>query len=378
MSGKYSDAFVEHMVQSYKGGCSDIAPSCYVGCSCAEGWTAGSARQNSDGSWTTSFANENNGDNIWAIDRRHNGGAYNSTQLACYKAGCESGYYVERPSSSIFIEKQSSTEKHGLPCFKAVGCKAGFTTEKIDGAESYTYHGFTCYKQEECPDGYFKDKPNTSYFTYKTSSNCYKATGCKEGYTTEKIEGTESYTYHGFTCYKNKESSDGYFCSKQTGDYLNLEITVKDYMENGTRRNKIIFSTETTNNNLKNSDTIYITADIEYKLCESSYSNQECSSKVQPTNFSTDIYSLLYDRNMATIFMPIITGYSSTRFTRITIKSVSLNNGIPVGGSSKICEISESGNKTCIEGYEACLIDGSSDYKLGLLITNVKWDTTLE
>ena len=181
MSGKYSDAFVEHMVQSYKGGCSDIAPSCYVGCSCAEGWTAGSARQNSDGSWTTSFANENNGDNIWAIDRRHNGGAYNSTQLACYKAGCESGYYVERPSSSIFIEKQSSTEKHGLPCFKAVGCKAGFTTEKIDGAESYTYHGFTCYKNE-CDDGYFPiseaPKDYQKYANIKNSVNgkCYKPT----------------------------------------------------------------------------------------------------------------------------------------------------------------------------------------------------------
>ena len=214
--GKYSDAFVEHMVQSYKGGCSDIAPSCYVGCSCAEGWTAGSARQNSDGSWTTSFANENNGDNIWAIDRRHNGGAYNSTQLACYKAGCESGYYVERPSSSIFIEKQSSTEKHGLPCFKAVGCKAGFTTEKIDGAESYTYHGFTCYKQEECSDGYFDDKPDDKYFTYETKGSCYKVTGCKTGYSPnpdpygncpyngddKSIDSSiRDQSYHGFNCY---------------------------------------------------------------------------------------------------------------------------------------------------------------------------------
>ena len=177
---RYGEAFKEKTTRSEGISCNSYA-NCYIGCSCASGWTQGTA--------------PSSGEYVWATDNRYTG--VNSLSVG---SGLNASGTVDAQSAS------SGISASGLSADSGAGISA-----KSSGSGNYsvstmgTSGGMTCYKKA-CPDGYYLDAPNSTYFEYTTSTGpieltCYKATGCKDGYATTGI-GSAVASYHGFSCYE--------------------------------------------------------------------------------------------------------------------------------------------------------------------------------
>ena len=177
---RYGEAFKEKTTRSEGISCNSYA-NCYIGCSCASGWTQGTA--------------PSSGEYVWATDNRYTG--VNSLSVG---SGLNASGTIDAQSAS------SGISASGLSADSGAGISA-----KSSGSGNYsvstmgTSGGMTCYKKA-CPDGYYLDAPNSTYFEYTTSTGpieltCYKATGCKDGYATTGI-GSAVASYHGFSCYE--------------------------------------------------------------------------------------------------------------------------------------------------------------------------------
>ena len=177
---RYGEAFKEKTTRSEGISCNSYA-NCYIGCSCASGWTQGTA--------------PSSGEYVWATDNRYTG--VNSLSVG---SGLNASGTIDAQSAS------SGISASGLGADSGAGISA-----KSSGSGNYsvstmgTSGGMTCYKKA-CPDGYYLDAPNSTYFEYTTSTGpveltCYKATGCKDGYATTGI-GSAVASYHGFSCYE--------------------------------------------------------------------------------------------------------------------------------------------------------------------------------
>ena len=177
---RYGEAFKEKTTRSEVISCNSYA-NCYIGCSCASGWTQGTA--------------PSSGEYVWATDNRYTG--VNSLSVG---SGLNASGTIDAQSAS------SGISASGLSADSGAGISA-----KSSGSGNYsvstmgTSGGMTCYKKA-CPDGYYLDAPNSTYFEYTTSTGpveltCYKATGCKDGYATTGI-GSAVASYHGFSCYE--------------------------------------------------------------------------------------------------------------------------------------------------------------------------------
>ena len=96
--------------------------------------------------------------------------------ITCYKKACDSGYYLDQPSSTYFTQT-STPGTIDLTCYKATGCKAGY----YNGGSSYDYHGFKCSPcTYSCSSGYTLGKTSSSCgsgYTYKSTSATTQ-TGC--------------------------------------------------------------------------------------------------------------------------------------------------------------------------------------------------------
>ena len=177
----YGEAFKEKTTRSEGISCNSYA-NCYIGCSCASGWTQGTA--------------PSSGEYVWATDNRYTG--VNSLSVG---SGLNASGTIDAQSAS------SGISASGLSADSGAGISA-----KSSGSGNYsvstmgTSGGMTCYKKA-CPDGYYLDAPNSTYFEYTTSTGtidlqCYKATGCADGYSSS---GTGAGgIYHGTVCKKDE------------------------------------------------------------------------------------------------------------------------------------------------------------------------------
>ena len=184
---RYGEAFKEKTTRSEGISCNSYA-NCYIGCSCASGWTQGTA--------------PSSGEYVWATDNRYTG--VNSLSVG---SGLNASGTIDAQSAS------SGISASGLSADSGAGISA-----KSSGSGNYsvstmgTSGGMTCYKKA-CPDGYYLDAPNSTAFKSTSTTGpveltCYKATGCKDGYTSTG-KGAK-YSWHGMNC--NRETTY-YLCS---------------------------------------------------------------------------------------------------------------------------------------------------------------------
>ena len=177
---RYGEAFKEKTTRSEGISCNSYA-NCYIGCSCASGWTQGTA--------------PSSGEYVWATDNRYTG--VNSLSVG---SGLNASGTIDAQSAS------SGISASGLSADSGAGISA-----KSSGSGNYsvstmgTSGGMTCYKAA-CPSGYILTAPSPSYaFKYTSTTGtidlkCYKATGCADGYSST---GTGAGgTYQGYTCKK--------------------------------------------------------------------------------------------------------------------------------------------------------------------------------
>ena len=177
---RYGEAFKEKTTRSEGISCNSYA-NCYIGCSCASGWTQGTA--------------PSSGEYVWATDNRYTG--VNSLSVG---SGLNASGTIDAQSAS------SGISASGLSADSGAGISA-----KSSGSGNYsvstmgTSGGMTCYKKA-CPSGYILTAPSPSYaFKYTSTTGtidlqCYKATGCADGYSSS---GTGAGgTYQGYTCKK--------------------------------------------------------------------------------------------------------------------------------------------------------------------------------
>ena len=179
---RYGEAFKEKTTRSEGISCNSYA-NCYIGCSCASGWTQGTA--------------PSSGEYVWATDNRYTG--VNSLSVG---SGLNASGTIDAQSAS------SGISASGLSADSGSGISA-----KSSGSGNYsvstmgTSGGMTCYKKA-CPDGYYLDAPNSTAFKSTSTTGaagltCYKATGCKDGYTS--TGKGEKYSWHGMNC--NRETT---------------------------------------------------------------------------------------------------------------------------------------------------------------------------
>ena len=184
---RYGEAFKEKTTRSEGISCNSYA-NCYIGCSCASGWTQGTA--------------PSSGEYVWATDNRYTG--VNSLSVG---SGLNASGTIDAQSAS------SGISASGLGADSGAGISA-----KSSGSGNYsvstmgTSGGMTCYKKA-CPDGYYLDAPNSTAFKSTSTTGaarltCYKATGCKDGYSFTG-KGAK-YSWHGMNC--NRETTY-YLCS---------------------------------------------------------------------------------------------------------------------------------------------------------------------
>ena len=184
---RYGEAFKEKTTRSEGISCNSYA-NCYIGCSCASGWTQGTA--------------PSSGEYVWATDNRYTG--VNSLSVG---SGLNASGTIDAQSAS------SGISASGLSADSGAGISA-----KSSGSGNYsvstmgTSGGMTCYKKA-CPDGYYLDAPNSTAFKSTSTTGaarltCYKATGCKDGYSFTG-KGAK-YSWHGMNC--NRETTY-YLCS---------------------------------------------------------------------------------------------------------------------------------------------------------------------
>ena len=184
---RYGEAFKEKTTRSEGISCNSYA-NCYIGCSCASGWTQGTA--------------PSSGEYVWATDNRYTG--VNSLSVG---SGLNASGTIDAQSAS------SGISASGLSADSGAGISA-----KSSGSGNYsvstmgTSGGMTCYKKA-CDSGYYLDAPDSTAFKSTSTTGaagltCYKATGCKDGYTSTG-KGAK-YSWHGMNC--NRETTY-YLCS---------------------------------------------------------------------------------------------------------------------------------------------------------------------
>ena len=203
-SYSYGTAFKEKTTASEGIACNSFA-NCYVGCSCQSGWTQGSVPTTGEYVWATdgrytgvNSMSAGGSDNVGALSRGAstqsansnaqvvslNGGVStmgSSGGMTCYKAACDSGYYLDTPNSTYF-KSTSKTGTIGLTCYKATGCQSGY----YNGGSSQDYHGYKCSKcTYSCPSGYYE-----------------ATTSCPEGYTFQSTSATTQSGCAAKTCGK--------------------------------------------------------------------------------------------------------------------------------------------------------------------------------
>ena len=180
-SYRYGEAFKEKTTRSEGISCNSYA-NCYIGCSCASGWTQGTA--------------PSSGEYVWATDSRYTG--VNSLSVG---SGLNASGTIDAQSAS------SGITASGLRTDSGTGISA-----KSSGSGNYsvstmgTSGGMTCYKKA-CDSGYYLDAPDSTAFKSTSTTGaagltCYKATGCKDGYTS--TGKGEKYSWHGMNC--NRET----------------------------------------------------------------------------------------------------------------------------------------------------------------------------
>ena len=178
---RYGEAFKEKTTRSEGISCNSYA-NCYIGCSCASGWTQGTA--------------PSSGEYVWATDNRYTG--VNSLSVG---SGLNASGTIDAQSAS------SGISASGLGADSGAGISA-----KSSGSGNYsvstmgTSGGMTCYKKA-CDSGYYLDAPDSTAFKSTSTTGaagltCYKATGCKDGYTS--TGKGEKYSWHGMNC--NRET----------------------------------------------------------------------------------------------------------------------------------------------------------------------------
>ena len=178
---RYGEAFKEKTTRSEGISCNSYA-NCYIGCSCASGWTQGTA--------------PSSGEYVWATDNRYTG--VNSLSVG---SGLNASGTIDAQSAS------SGISASGLSADSGAGISA-----KSSGSGNYsvstmgTSGGMTCYKKA-CDSGYYLDAPDSTAFKSTSTTGaagltCYKATGCKDGYTS--TGKGEKYSWHGMNC--NRET----------------------------------------------------------------------------------------------------------------------------------------------------------------------------
>ena len=179
---RYGEAFKEKTTRSEGISCNSYA-NCYIGCSCASGWTQGTA--------------PSSGEYVWATDNRYTG--VNSLSVS---SGLNASGTIDAQSAS------SGISASGLSADSGAGISA-----KSSGSGNYsvstmgTSGGMTCYKKA-CDSGYYLDAPDSTAFKSTSTTGaagltCYKATGCKDGYTSTG-KGAK-YSWHGMNC--NRETT---------------------------------------------------------------------------------------------------------------------------------------------------------------------------
>ena len=179
---RYGEAFKEKTTRSEGISCNSYA-NCYIGCSCASGWTQGTA--------------PSSGEYVWATDNRYTG--VNSLSVS---SGLNASGTIDAQSAS------SGISASGLGADSGAGISA-----KSSGSGNYsvstmgTSGGMTCYKKA-CDSGYYLDAPDSTAFKSTSTTGaagltCYKATGCKDGYTS--TGKGEKYSWHGMNC--NRETT---------------------------------------------------------------------------------------------------------------------------------------------------------------------------
>ena len=134
---RYGEAFKEKTTRSEGISCNSYA-NCYIGCSCASGWTQGTA--------------PSSGEYVWATDNRYTG--VNSLSVG---SGLNASGTIDAQSAS------SGISASGLSADSGAGISA-----KSSGSGNYsvstmgTSGGMTCYKKA-CPSGYILTAPSPSY-----------------------------------------------------------------------------------------------------------------------------------------------------------------------------------------------------------------------
>ena len=126
-----------------------------------------------------------------------------STGTTCYKAACDSGYYLDAPNSTYFTST-SKTGTLGLTCYKATGCKDGYAEDGDTSGLGATYHGMKCY-EAGCPDGSYYSiiKPTVTHMLFLERlgyENCYFPS-CAIGYSSTP-NGLPVAEWNGYKCYR--------------------------------------------------------------------------------------------------------------------------------------------------------------------------------
>ena len=156
--------------------------------------------------------------------------------MTCYKAACDSGYYLDEPNSTYFTSS-NQTGTVGLTCYKATGCKSGY----YNGGSSHDYHGYKCSEcTYSCPSGYSTSTTScSSGYALKTSSATTQG-GCPSK-TCGKCEKDE-YCACSYTIWPEKVSRGSYFdiyywaeikCTRDIRDHEEIIIELSQIDQSG-------------------------------------------------------------------------------------------------------------------------------------------------
>jgi hypothetical protein len=165
-NAKYGDVFVEGSATEQVSGCD--ASKCITTCSCASGWTEGTAPNTSSYYQVTSTR----------------GYGTSNVKKSCYKAkACPSGYYSSKPNTSYFVV----SEKDG--CYAPTGCVTGYGSQDAVSEFTTNLQGTVYYYMDS--DG-----------NLNGGMGCFAASGCPSGYSQVSTAINSSYISKGYVDYK--------------------------------------------------------------------------------------------------------------------------------------------------------------------------------
>ena len=134
--------------------------------------------------------------------------------ITCYKAACDSGYYLDAPYPSYYFSSTSKSGTLNLTCYKVNGCASGY----YSGGSGASYHGTTCTQcSYVCPTNYYAK--GSTWTDYKLTSTCTPKI-CN-GDSSQKLSSNDCCTRTSKTCtdysssYKSSQPS-GQNCTKVT------------------------------------------------------------------------------------------------------------------------------------------------------------------